>query len=137
MKRNRPKQGLVLLVLLAMLAALLPAAVAAEGTLFVTGYTVTNSSGSSVSSISRGSTVDITVSLKDTGSSSGDLSTLDVTKLEDSFTGGTASVQKTSEDGRPLTYAVKLSGLQYKGVGQSLKLQVGTAARPTPTRPWR
>ena len=130
MKRNRPKQGLVLLVLLAMLAALLPAAVAAEGTLFVTGYTVTNSSGSSVSSISRGSTVDITVSLKDTGSSSGDLSTLDVTKLEDSFTGGTASVQKTSEDGRPLTYAVKLSGLQYKGVGQSLKLQVGTAGAP-------
>lgn len=129
MKRNRPKQGLVLLVLLAMLAALLPTAGAAEGTLFVTGYTVT-SSGSSVSSISRGSTVDITVSLKDTGNSLGDLSTLDVTKLEDSFTGGTPSVQKTSEDGRPLTYAVKFSGLQYKGVGQSLKLQVGTAGAP-------
>ncbi|OUO13497.1 hypothetical protein [Flavonifractor sp. An4] len=130
MKHNLFRTGVSLLLLLAMLAASLPAVFAAEGSnLYITGYQVTDSSGRSVGSISKGNTVNITVSVKDTGdgTGAGDPKTLDITKLDDSFTGGSLSVEKTSSDSAPLVYAVRLTGLTYKGVGQSLKLQVGTA----------
>ena len=131
MKHKIFRTGVSLLLLLAMLAAALPAVFAAEGgsNLYITGYTVTDASGRTVGSINKGSTVNITVSVKDTGdgTGSGDPTALDITKLEDSFTGGSLSVEKTSSDSAPLVYAVRLTGLTYKGVGQSLKLQVGTA----------
>ena len=131
MKHNVLRTGVSLLLLLAMLAAALPSVFAAEGggNLYITGYTVTDASGRSVGSISKGNTVNITVSVKDTGdgTGSGDPKTLDITKLDDSFTGGSLTVEKTSSESAPLVYAVRLTGLTYKGVGQSLKLQVGTA----------
>ena len=131
MKHNLSQKLLALLLLLAMLTPSLPAALGADGTnLYITGYTVTNASGSSVGSINKGDTVNITVSIKDTNSPSTDLGTLDVTKLEDSFTGGSAAVERTSEPDKPLVYAVKLTGLQYKGVGQTLRLQVGLPGMP-------
>lgn len=114
-----------------MLTAALPAALGAEsGNLYVTGYTLTNSSGSGISTVNKGDTVNITVSIKDTSGAGTDVGTLDITKLEDSFNGGSVSVERTSEDGKPLIYAVKLTGLQYKGVGQSLRLQVGLPNQP-------
>ncbi|MBM6723891.1 hypothetical protein H6C13_12440, partial [Pseudoflavonifractor phocaeensis] len=131
MKPNLSQKLLSLLLLLAMLTAALPAALGADGTnLYITGYTLTNAAGGSVGSINKGDTVNITVSIKDTSSPSTDVGTLDVTKLEDSFTGGSASVARTSEEGKPLVYAVTLTGLQYKGSGQSLRLQVGLPGSP-------
>lgn len=131
MERNVMKRALSLLLLLAMLTAALPAALGAEsGNLYVTGYTLTNSSGSGISTVNKGNTVNITVSIKDTSGAGTDVGTLDITKLEDSFNGGSVSVERTSEDGKPLIYAVKLTGLQYKGVGQSLRLQVGLPNQP-------
>ena len=99
MKHNLFRTGVSLLLLLAMLAATLPAVFAAEGSnLYITGYQVTDSSGRSVGSIKKGNTVNITVSVKDTGdgTGAGDPKTLDITKLDDSFTGGSLSVDKTS-----------------------------------------
>lgn len=133
MKHSLSRTALSVLLLLALLASTLPAALGAEGSnLFITGYQVTNSAGSPMYTITKGTTVDITVSIKDTGDGTGDGDprTLDITKLDDSFTGGTLTVEKTSPVGAPLVYAVKLGGLTYKGVGQSLKLQVGTAGQP-------
>ena len=131
MKPNLSQKLLSLLLLLALLTAALPAALGADGTnLYITGYTVTNAAGGSVGSINKGDTVNITVSIKDTNSPSTDVGTLDVTKLEDSFTGGSAMAERTSEPDKPLVYAVKLTGLQYKGVGQSLRLQVGLPGSP-------
>lgn len=131
MEHNLSKRILSLLLLLAMLAAALPAALGAEGgNLYITGYTLTNASGNSISSINKGDIVNITVSVKDTNGAGTDVGTLDITKLEDSFNGGSATVERTSEDGKPLIYAVKLTGLQYKGVGQSLRLQVGVPGDP-------
>lgn len=37
---------------------------------------------------------------------------------------------RTSPDGAPLVYAVTLSGIKYKGTGQTLRLQVGRAGEP-------
>lgn len=133
MKHKFLRTGLSVLLLLAMLAASLPAVFAAEGSnLYITGYRVTNVAGSGVYSISKGNVVNITVSVKDTGDGTGknNPSDLDITKLDDSFTGGTLWVEKTSAPDAPLVYAVHLMGLTYKGVGQSLKLQVGTAGQP-------
>ncbi len=114
-----------------MLTAALPAALGAEsGNLYVTGYTLTNSSGALLTSVRKGDKVDITVSVKDTGPAGTDVGTLDITKLEDSFNGDAASVERTSQEGKPLIYAVKLTGLTYKGVGQSLRLQVGVPGDP-------
>lgn len=132
MEHNISKRILSLLLLLAMLTAALPAALGADGTnLYVTGYTVKTTSGGNVGSINKGDTVNITVSIKDTNSPSTDVGTLDVTKLEDSFTGGSASAERTSDPNKPLIYAVTLTGLQYKGVGQSLRLQVGLPGTPS------
>ena len=133
MKYCKFTRGIAALLLLALLAAALPGSILADGgTLFVTGYTLTNSTGKPVNSFSRGANISIAVTVKDTGDGSGqgDPAALDISKLEDSFTGGTLSVKKVSQDNQPLRYEILLSGLQYKGTGQSLKLQIGTAGRP-------
>ncbi len=131
MKRNFLQRVLSLLLLPILLAAALPPALGADGgNLYVTGYTVANSNGTSVSSVRAGNKVNITVSIKDTGGAGTDVGTLDITKLEDSFNGGSVTVERTSEEGKPLIYAVRLTGLTYKGVGQSLRLQVGLPNQP-------
>ena len=134
MNRNAFIRCFSILVLAALLMTLLPAASAAEGggNLYITGYSVTDTAGRSLGSIVRGNVVNITVSIKDTGDGSGqgDPAVLDITKLEDSFTGGSLTVAKTSDPDRPLRYEVRLTDLRYKGVGQTLRLQVGTAGQP-------
>ena len=131
MKHNTIRRAAALLMILLALTAAWPAAARAEGgSLFVTGYTVTDAFGFPLGSIAKGTSVNINVSLKDIGSEVTDPSLLDVVKLDDSFTGGSLSVVKTSAEGMPLTYDIRLINLQYKGVGQSLKLQVGRAGSP-------
>ena len=129
MKRNMIQRAAALLVMMLVLAAAFPAAARAEGsTLLVTGYTVTDAYGFPLASVAKGASVNITVSLRDIGGT--EAGQLDAVKLDDSFTGGSLSVARTSAEGMPLTYEVRLTGLQYKGVGQGLKLQVGTAGSP-------
>ncbi len=127
MNHNLLRRGSALVLLLVLLASLLPAALGADGgNLYITGYQV------SKSTITKGDTVDITVSIKDTGdgTGAGDPASLDIGKLEDSFTGGTVTVTKTSAEQKPLSYEIKFAGVKYKGVGQSLKFQIGTAGAP-------
>ena len=131
MKSNAMKRVFSALLLLVLLASALPiTAHAAGGSLYVTGYTVTDSAGSPVGSVTKGATVNITVSIKDTRTGASDPMTLDVTKLDDSFTGGSVRVESASEPGQPLAYRVVLTGVQYKGVGQNLRVQIGTAGQP-------
>lgn len=131
MKSNAMKRVFSALLLLVLLAAALPVtAHAAGGSLYVTGYAVTDSSGKPVGSVTKGATVNITVSIKDTGTGVSDPMALDVTKLDDSFTGGSVRVESASEPGQPLAYRVVLTGVQYKGVGQNLRVQIGTAGQP-------
>lgn len=130
MKHNTIRRAAALLMILLALTAAWPAAARAEGgSLFVTGYTVTDTFGFPLGSIAKGTSVNITVSLRDIGGGA-ESGQLDAVKLDDSFTGGSLSVVKTSAEGMPLTYDIRLTNLQYKGVGQSLKLQVGQAGSP-------
>lgn len=125
MNHNLLRRGAAFVLLLVLLASLLPAALGADGgNLYITGYQV------SKGTITRGDTVDITVSIKDTGDATVDPTSLDIGKLEDSFTGGTVTVTKTSAEQKPLSYEIKFAGVKYKGVGQSLKFQIGTAGAP-------
>lgn len=132
MNRHFFRRSGSVLLLLALLLGALPAAAADQGNLYITGYTVKNTADVPVGSVTKGMTVNISVSIKDTGDGTGavDPGTLDITKLDDSFTGGGLSVQRISQPGAPLVYEVKLTGLTYKGVGQVLRLQVGTAGQP-------
>ena len=133
MKRNFVIRGCAALLLLVLLTGAFPLrALGADSSLYITGYTVADAAGKAVGSVTKGSQVTITVSVKDTsdGKGDGDPRTLDITKLEDSFTGGTVSVEKTSQENQPLIYAIRFSGLTYKGVGQALRFQIGTAGSP-------
>lgn len=131
MNNRLTRSACALFAILTLLTAALPLARAEGGTLYVTGYTIT-SGDKTLSKLEKDVTADITVSIKDTSDGSGASSpaSLDITKLDDSFSGGSVSVSRTSPDGAPLVYAVKLSGVKYKGVGQTLRLQVGRAGEP-------
>ncbi len=132
MKRNLLIRGCALLLLVVLAATLVPKAFAAGGSLYITGYTVTDTAGKPVGAITKGATVNIAVSVKDISDGSGQSNPqgLDIAKLDDSFTGGTATARRTSPDGAPLVYEVLLTGVQYKGVGQNLRFQVGSAGQP-------
>ena len=133
MKHNRFQRIFSVLILLALVTALVPLAARAEGgSLYVTGYTVLNTDGKPLSSVSKSAVVSIAVSVKDISenSSSKVPADLDISKLDDSFTGGTVSVKKTSQDGQPLSYEILVSNTRYKGVGQLLKLQIGEKGKP-------
>ena len=83
MERNVMQRILSLLLLLAMLTAALPAALGAEsGNLYVTGYALTNSSGGSISTVSKGDSVNITVSIKDTHADAIGIGDLDISDQE-------------------------------------------------------
>lgn len=133
MKDRFLRTGAALALILTLLTTVLPLGALAEGgTLYVTGYTVEDTSGNASGSVTKDAVVNITVSVKDTsdGTGGGDPKALDITKLDDSFSGGSVQVEKTSPEGRPLVYAVKFSGVRYKGAGQSLRFQIGRAGEP-------
>ena len=131
MNNHLTRSACALFAILALLTAVLPAVRAEDRNLYVTGYTIT-SGGNTLNKLEKGSSADITVSIKDTsdGTGSSSPSSLDITKLDDSFSGGSISVARTSPAGAPLVYAVTLSGVKYKGTGQALRLQVGRAGEP-------
>jgi len=116
------------LVLAAMLSILPPGAMAAQSDdPVVTGYKVTNASGSTVASIRKGDKVDITVSVKDIGTTTDKTTNgdLDITKLVDSFSGGKVSAAITSSGTASLTYDVTFSGLTYSGSGKNFRMMAG------------
>lgn len=116
------------LVLAAMLSILPPGAMAAQSDEpVVTGYKVTNASGSTVASIRKGDKVDITVSVKDIGTTTDKTTNgdLDITKLVDSFSGGKVSAAITSSGTASLTYDVSFSGLTYSGSGKNFRMMAG------------
>ena len=131
MNNHLTRSACALFAILALLTAVLPAVRAEDRNLYVTGYTIT-SGGNTLNKLEKGSSADITVSIKDTsdGTGSSSPSSLDITKLDDSFSGGSISVSRTSPDGAPRVYAVTLSGIKYTGTGQTLRLQVGRAGEP-------
>ncbi len=120
-------------LLLAVLISVLPAGAAAVDAIspVVTSYEIQSTAGNSLSSISRNSHVNLIIHFKDTTVTNTDVdnssSNIDVTKLVDSFTGGSnyaVQVDITSTSG-PLTYTVLLQDVVYSGQGQSLRMMVG------------
>lgn len=115
--------GVVVLVI-AMLLSVLRQPVAAEimriNPSVVTGYS------SSLSSIQKGDVVTITVSVRDTDFAQYHAqNSLDVTKLADSFSGGSVSTEITSKGADPLTYDITFANMTYSGSGKSLRFMVG------------
>ncbi len=91
-----------------------------EGTFFAVGYSV------SKSRLTRGTTADVTVTVKNVSLSADSFRAedYDFSKLLDSFSGGSVSVSKESSGSAPLELRVKLSKLRYSGSGQSLRFQI-------------
>ncbi len=82
----------------------------------------------SKSSITKGTKLTITVSVKHTDvtlQQIGGKDNLDITKLVDSFTDGTISVQVTSGDTDKLTYDVTFTDVTYTGFGKTLRFLSG------------
>lgn len=118
------RKGLAFFLIAVLLLAAVPEFAAAEevrvNPSVITGYS------SSLTSIQKGDLVTITVSVKDTDFWNWYAqNNLDVTKLADSFSGGTVSVNITSKNGEPLTYDITFSNMVYSGSGQSLRFMVG------------
>ena len=88
----------------------------------LTGYRV------SASEIKKDGKVTITVSVKHPDATLrqiGGKENLDITRLVDSFSGGTVSVDVTSKETEMLTYDVTFTDLVYTGVGKSLRFLAG------------
>ena len=133
--RKYLKQGFVLCMALMLALGAMSAAFAgtpttgeAKGNFEVTGYEVFSTKTNVVTSyIAKGSQVDIRVTMKYNGTSSTEQSAdkLDVTRLVDSFNGGTISDTKvTSQSGQTFAFETMIRGLTYKGSGNSLKIMV-------------
>ncbi len=119
MNHHLTRSACALFAILSLLTAVLPAVRAEDRNLYVTGYTIT-SGGNTLSKLEKGSIADITVSIKDTRDGTG----------SSSPSSRSISMARTSPDDAPLVYAVTLSGIKYKGTGQTLRLQVGRAGEP-------
>ena len=102
----------------------------------IVSYRILSSSGFAVSSIQKGDTVNIELTLKNTGVTSamlGNIDNLDVTKIVDSFTGsgyGSAIVESQPSD--PLLVRVILPNCTYTGSGHGLKLMIGMRSLSVP-----
>lgn len=121
MKKLMQKSAVICL-LLAVLASALPPMTKAAGGLVVTSY------DSSLSSIAMGQKVNLTVHLKNTGIATntvGSAGNLDVSRLVDSFSGGSKTVTITSAGTAPLEFDVTYTGLTYSGSGKSFRLMAG------------
>ena len=132
MKNFFKKSLITLLALIMVLASMNAFAFAASGDLFeVTGYKITKFNGSSVTdsgqfTINKGDTVDIQVTIKCNTTTDDPGSELDVSRLVDSFNGGSATAKAVTSTGGK-TYTIDVAGLKYKGSGHSLNLMVQKA----------
>ena len=103
MKRNAMKRGCALLLLVVLAATLVPMASAAGGSLYITGYTVTDAGGRPVGAITKGSTVNITVSVKDISTAAARAPRVRCRQAGgQSFTGGSVRVRAPSSSDSPL-----------------------------------
>ena len=96
-----------------------------SGELVPTGYSADRTS------ISKGSTVKITVQLKYADQSAGEGITVDATRLVDSFSGGIidSSAITVTPAGQSFLIDIPVSGLVYGGTGNSLKLMVSIGGK--------
>ena len=124
MKNIFKKSLITLLALIMVLASMNAFAFAADKDYKVTSYTVTNSAGGQPSVISKGDVVNISVTIKLNSTEAEGVTTSDVSRLVDSFSGG--SVKSIAEVGeqKSKTYNILFSNLKYTGSGQELKFMV-------------
>ena len=103
--------------------------VAETGEFVVTGYTVYrhNSTGT-VSNVTKGDVVDIELKIKFNTSSGSTvtLGNLDISRVNDSFSGGEIGDVTSSDTGNTKSFTVKVNKLTYKGTGQSLKIMLNS-----------
>jgi hypothetical protein len=127
MKKNILKRlTAAALLAVCLLMALPGAALAADGQpagggLAVTAYEVSSPS------IRRNDAVDLTMHFIMSGSTADDAQSrgLDVSRLVDSFSGGSQEVRITSSGADPLTFDVTFRGLVYSGSGKSFRVMAG------------
>ena len=96
-----------------------------DGAFFAVGYRL--SVGSSMPGrLGRGSTADITVTVKNVSLTADTFSAdqYDFSKLIDSFSEGTVKVSEESKGSDPLVIKVRFSRMKYSGSGQSLRFQI-------------
>ena len=119
------KQGFVLCMALLLVLGTMSAAFAGTPTTDITvnGYVVTKSY------ITKGTTFNATVEIKDLGHKGNEINDneIDVSRIADSFNiGGKITVENTNKSGSgPLTAKITIEELTYSGVGNSLELLVG------------
>ena len=123
--RKYLKQGFVLCMALMLALGAMSAAFAKTTTTDITvnGYVVTKSY------ITKGTTFNATVEIKDLGHKGNEINDneIDVSRIADSFNiGGKITVENTNKSGSgPLTAKITIEELTYSGVGNSLELLVG------------
>lgn len=113
---------LALLLVLLLTVTGTDAAWAADGEFVVTGYTADRTS------VTKDTEVTISLHLKHTVQKTEEGMAVDISRLVDSFSGGTIHYAVTSAAGQPLELDVSVSKLKYTGKGQSLKLMVGAGS---------
>ena len=124
---------LLLCLVLTAVASLIPTAAkaapaAGTSNLVVTSYIIANENDKAVGSVSKGQVVNVLLTLKNTDmktSAVADAKNLDVSKLVDSFSGGTITKEIRSSGDDPLEFTVKLTKMTYTGSGKNLKIMVG------------
>ena len=129
---NMLKKCLILTMVIAMVLTMCAAFGFAESTpspigeLVVVSYSIDGNP----SRITKGQTVNVTLHLKHTTQSAYGLNGyITIDRMADSFSGGTVKVTSINSDGL-LDMTVGVTGLKYKGNGNSLKLIVGYWGSP-------
>ena len=129
---NMLKKCLILTMVIAMVLTMCAAFGFAESTPSPTGelVVVSYSIDGNPSRITKGQTVNVTLHLKHTTQSASGLNgNITIDRMADSFSGGTGKVTSINSDGL-LDMTVDVTGLKYKGNGNSLKLIVGYWGSP-------
>ena len=133
---NMLKKCLILTMVFAMVLTMFSAFGFAESThsdsgeLVVVSYDIKDVNNKPITYITKNSEVNITLNLKHTTqTANGLINNMTVDRRADSFSGGSVSVTKINSSGL-LDMTVQITGLKYKGTGNSLKLLVGYWGSP-------
>ena len=130
MKNIFKKSFITLLALIMVLASMNASAFADSSSLFeVTGYKITQFNGKDVTdngqfTINKGNTVSIEVKIKCKTTEGNPSDSLDVSRVADSFSGGTPSIRLDSTSSGSKSYTIDVKNLKYKGSGNTLELMV-------------
>ena len=132
MKRTFVRLAAVFLILTT-LCAVLPAGAMAAATIspVVTSYEVHNRTNPSQKNLTMGNAADITFHFKDMSTTTDVASSIDVTKLVDSFSTATATATITSTGTNPLEFDVKVENVTYSGTGKGMTLMIAYAGTYT------